>query len=330
MPNVQFYVPRDRMPPPEAARAWKSGARVPLESEGVAATEQAWIYQTYVQLRERGVACELVHEVPQAGVLVAFTNAFDGRPAALRDDVFFVCVVADSTYHPDANWYVVQNRRQVRYAPHCTFLPHWPQPALQPRDPERGATFQNVCYYGLPGNLAPALRSARWRRRLHDETGLTFRVCGPERWHDYCDTDAVVAVRSFAAEHTHLRKPATKLYNAWLAGVPALCGPESALRAERRDEHDYLEVHGPDDVIETLRFLKAHPAFVEKMRAQAARRAQAHTPEAVARRWWHFLADVAQPRQQRWQRAGRLRRATAYAHRKLQRKGRRRLFDFLS
>jgi hypothetical protein len=318
MDEVAFYIPREHAPPPGMARAMERGERFSLKAGGAEATERAWVYQTFVRLRASGFPCRLVHEVPRSGVLVAFVDSFDALPTSLRDDVFFVCVVADSSFHPFANWHVVQNPRQARRFPHSTFLPHWPQPFLQPRDPERGSAFENVYYYGKHPNLAPPLRSERWRERLGRETGLRFRLRGPEQWHDYRDADAVVAVRSFEEPaHDFLHKPATKLYNAWLAGVPAVCGKESALRAERSTEHDYLEVRSPEETIRALRFLKNHPGRVRAMRNNAARRAKNHTVEVVRERWRAFLKNTVQPQYEQWRKKSPLRRSVFHFRRRV-------------
>lgn len=324
MQEVAFYIPREQAPPPAMRRALEKGERFALKTSGSDATERAWVYQTFVHLRASGFPCRLVHEVPKAGVLVAFVDSFGRLPTSLRDDVFFVCVVADSRFHPFANWHVVQNPRQTRRSRNSTFLPHWPQPFLQPRDPERGSTFENVYYYGHYPNLVPKLRSTRWRERLKKELGVRFRLRDAAEWHDYRDTDAVVAVRSFEEPaHAFLHKPATKLYNAWLAGVPAVCGKESALRAERRSEYDYLEVGSLDETIRALRFLKDHPCWVRKMRKNAARRAQAHTAEAVRERWRAFLTRTVQPQYQQWRQTSLLRRRAFHLRQRVAIGGRR-------
>jgi hypothetical protein len=43
-----------------------------------------------------------------------------------------------------------------------------------------------------------------------------------------------------------LAQTAIKLYNCWHAGVPAVLGAESAFRANRRSDLDYLEVQSLD------------------------------------------------------------------------------------
>lgn len=122
----------------------------------------------------------------------------------------------------------------------AAFLPSWPEAGLIRRDPARGDAFIKVSYYGLPQRLAPQLRSARFARLLQ-ERGFDFEIIDRHHWNDYSDTDAVLAVRSFA-KVSFDKYPPSKLYNSWLAGVPALLGRESAYQAERRNAYDYFEV----------------------------------------------------------------------------------------
>ena len=47
----------------------------------------------------------------------------------------------------------------------------------------------------IDSNLARELTDRRWHRKLKDELGLDFVVCGADRWHDYREVDCVAAVR---------------------------------------------------------------------------------------------------------------------------------------
>src|SRR2546422_1942949 len=99
---------------------------------------------------------------------------------------------------------------------------------------------------------------------------------GGSHWHYYRETDAVIAARGFDG-NPHVHKPATKLYNAWLAGVPFLAAPDSAFRAERRSPDDFLAVHDAAELFEKLRLLKNAPELAARMRTNAAARAKDFT-----------------------------------------------------
>lgn len=62
--------------------------------------------------------------------------------------------------------------------------------------------------------------------------GLKWKVIPKEGWHDYREIDVVVALRPKSTKK-HFCKPATRLYNAWIAGVPAILPNESAYFFER-------------------------------------------------------------------------------------------------
>jgi hypothetical protein len=159
---------------------------------------------------------------------------------------------------------------------------------------------ENVSYFGLPPRLAPQLRSAKFAERLR-EHGFNFRIVSRDRWNDYSDTDAVLAVRSFAPVSWH-KYPPSKLYNSWVAGVPALLGSESAYQAERRNEYDYFEVHSADEVLETLLRLRGDQRLRAAVARNCAERAIGVDPARIAETWTAFLTTVAAPAWRDWQR----------------------------
>jgi hypothetical protein len=179
-------------------------------------------------------------------------------------------------------------------------MPHWPETGLIPRDPARGDSFVNVSYFGLPARLAPQLRGAQFAARLREQ-GFNFRIVGRDRWNDYSDTDAVLAVRSFAPISWH-KFPPTKLYNCWIAGVPGLLGGESAYQAERRSEYDYFEVRSADEVLATLLRLRDDPNLRAAVARNCAERAAGVDPMRIAETWAAFLNSVAVPAWRDWQR----------------------------
>jgi hypothetical protein len=78
-------------------------------------------------------------------------------------------------------------------------------------------------------------------------------------------------------------KPATKLYNAWLADLPALVGPEPAFNAARKSDH-FFEVQTAEDVYAAVKALKSSPDCI--------------------RQWWktgvNVAANIRQAIRERW------------------------------
>jgi len=261
-----------------------------------------WTVKTWAQLRLAGFDCRLTDRLPDAGIVVAHRHWLRNTMWPKRDQLF-VCIVADFYRHPFAQWHVVQNRDDrllARPSPAwpANFLPHWSETGLIPRDAARGERFENVAYYGQPERLAPQLRDARFARRLR-EHGFDFRIVERERWNDYSNTDAVLAVRSFAALPFY-KFPPSKLYNAWFAGVPALLGRESAYRAERRSALDYFEVTSTEEVLGTLLRLREDRALREAAAGNAALRAREVQPARLAEQWIAFLTTQAIPAWRQW------------------------------
>lgn len=261
-----------------------------------------WTVKTYSALTGLGFPCRLTEQLPEEGIIVSHRQ-FLPNELVPNDRQLFVCIVADFYRHPSAQLHLVQNPRdpmlmRLSHTWPAAFLPSWPEAGLIRRDPARGDAFVNVSYYGLPKRLAPQLRSARFARLLQDH-GFDFRIIDRHNWNDYGDTDAVLAVRSFAKVSFH-KYPAAKLYNSWIAGVPALLGSESAYRAERRNAYDYFEVESVNDTLRTLVRLRSDPALRAEIARNCAERAAEVSEDRTAARWVEFLRTVAVPAYDAW------------------------------
>lgn len=285
--EVFIYLPEAWMPSTERQQAWEKGATVPLEQKGKGATGQAWLYQTWLRLRQAGVVTRLVHQIPKEGILVTLTGFLPEKfqpPGTL----FVAGVVADGLPHPGAQLQIVQNSKHARALAGSVFMPHWPNPGLISRDASRGNRFQKVCFYGDVSNLATELSSPEWRRDLLKATGAELEIRTSERWHDYSDADAVLAVRSFSAGRL-LHKPATKLYNAWLAGVPFVGGTDSAYAGDGTPGTNYLRASSPQEVLDCLSMLKHSPERRRELVGQGNRMTAEFSAEAICNRWISLL-----------------------------------------
>lgn len=259
--------------------------------ERIKLNEDCWIAQTYLRLRRAGSPVEVARR-PQAGAVNVVNGvAFGSR--RLVPGAFFVACRSDGTGGELAQLVVVQNPRDVT-GPHCSVLPHWPQPGLRPRDPARGTRVERVVFKGDHlVNLVGELRDDAFRAALA-AMGCAWEVSGkssggaPVAWHDYRDADVAVALRDLTVGFADA-KPASKLVNAWMAGVPALLGPESAYRDLRRSPYDYLEVRSAREVLEAVRWLREHPAVYLEIARNGLSRACEFSAEALVRRWWAYL-----------------------------------------
>lgn len=301
-PPVYFYLPPEDTPgelPESTGVGWRAFQR------GV----HIWTLQTYLNLAHHGFDCRLVDHLPDRGVVLAHR---DSLPDRLRPGPgqLLVCFYADRRRHPFAQVHIVQNPAglgqpapaaikrlllgDTRYA-----MPHWPQPGLLPRRPQRRDRFDTLAFVGAEKNLAPELRDPGWTKTMN-ELGIAWRIVyQPNAWNDYRDIDGVLSVRSFA--HTGFtNKPASKLYNAWHAGVPAILGVESAYRAQRRSDLDYLEADSLDAARHAVRRLRQDPDLRRRMIDRGLTRANETDRARLTEAWIDLIETRLRPALHRW------------------------------
>lgn len=263
---------------------------------------EIWILQTYLRLMQAGCDVRLSAELPQSGVVVFHVNQqalqlLESHAATSRRDLILVVVCADRIRLPPGDLYVVQNDRYLDH-PNTVFVPHWPQPGLLPRLRARGERIERLSYKGYAAHLHEMFQSERWRRGL-DELGVQWApdaaALGVEeaadlsrRWADYSEVDAVLAVRMDLG-NAWTNKPASKLVNAWLAGVPALLGPEYPYQRLRRSELDYFEVRSVEDALSAVARLRSEPGLYSAMVDNGQKRAAEFGTEQVLRSWQELL-----------------------------------------
>ncbi len=305
LPPIYFYIPEEFWPsslPTSSDRYWQwQNSTNGIYRRG----KYNWTLQTYLHLKEVGFPCQLIDRIPRKGIVIVHRQF-------LRDDmkpeprVLMVCIQADRPRHPYAQIHVVQNPEDVTQSSKellkhrvIYHISNWPQPELIARDPERGDRFENIAYYGLTDNLAPELQKPSWQEQLR-ELGLNWHIVSPEQWNDYRDVDAVLAVRSFDYQGKYLWKPASKLINAWHAGVPAILNPESAFVAQRQSELDYIEINSVAEAIAALKRLRDEPALRRAMVENGRIRAEETNRETITAHWCSFLKEVAIPAYESW------------------------------
>jgi hypothetical protein len=297
LPPIYFYIPQadwqdSKMP--ETADTYWSGFGGNITS-GV----YAWTIQTYLRLKENGFPCELTGILPTEGIVLAhrYSLPFHLRPGA---KLLIVCLKADKDRHPYAQLHVVLNAEETKTLRDSYYMPHWPQPGLIPRDRERGDRFENIAYFGAEENLAPELKDPLWQEQIN-ALGLRWHIVNePELWHDFSYVDAILAVRCFKREYTSKLKPASKLYNSWLAGVPAILGWERGFQAERQSDLDYLEVTSVNEAIEALKRLRDDTELRTSIVENGKIRSSENTVDQLVNRWQNFILDVAVPAYDRW------------------------------
>jgi hypothetical protein len=254
----------------------------------------SWIAQTFVRLRPaletRGWRVTSGARFCTGAINIAHrddANHFSREAAAS----FLVVVRADRAPVHACDLAIAQNALGLR--DNERHVPLWPQPGLIPRHAGRGVRLECLAYQGRIERVPAWFMDADFLRALR-RRGIRFEVRS-RGWHDYSTVDAVVATRE-ESSRVLSTKPATKLYNGWIAGVPVLAAPEPAYRALQRRPLDLLEVDGPFDVLRGVDALQSDPALYRDMVRNGRERGAAFGVEATRERWLELLECEVAPR----------------------------------
>lgn len=266
-----------------------------------------WACQSYLILREHREGMTLGTS-PEPKV-INFAHTMVWRRLGSRADEYRVSVRADYPRLFNTDFEILQNpvvplgRRQA-------YLPYWPLPGILERDHARKGV-RTVAYAGRIGkrNLASILKDGP-RGDLAKRFG--FCVIPPDRWHDMRQIDLLLAIRDFNGR-THDDKPASKLFNSWLAGVPLVGGTDSAFSAIGRPGNDYLRVTTERELSEALERLSDDPEFYETIVAAGRERRAEVSREYIAAQWLDLLEGPVVEDYLRWREDNRHRRVTSLA-----------------
>lgn len=292
--TVTFYVPDARLIDTfeglDPVRDWECFTR------GL----QCHIVLPYLLLRNAGHDVRLSSSLPDDGICVFFADhKIDILKHGIPANVLLVGARADK--HPSfiADIELVSNHDSAN-AVSALYFPHHPQPGLVARDSARGDRLERIGFKGRLVNLHPAFLSGEWesflnRRGIVWAPDIAAGAGEVHQWADYREIDCTVAVRRdrrLKPGDLHRNKPATKLYNSWLAGVPALLGPEQAFRELRRSELDYFEVSDLASAMRAVDRLRESPELYSAVVKNGFQRAREFTSEAVVERWVEILFET--------------------------------------
>ncbi|WOB45207.1 glycosyltransferase family 1 protein [Thermoleptolyngbya oregonensis NK1-22] len=277
--------------------------------------EDSWIVLTYLHLKRRNLNVFISDRFVPGEICVVSSPDLGIRDLTFNS--FMVGCRGDGSKPALCNMAIVQNRANVESATDI-FIPLWPQPGLIPRLKERGNTIENIVFNGYEINLYAPFCSSEFQQEL-ENLGVKLIIngspeSGPVMWHDYSTNDLVLAVRDLT-EKDALGKPASKLVNAWSAGVPALLGPEPAFRDLRQSELDYIEVKTPKAVLEAIQRLKAQPETYQKMVLNGFRRVQEFSVDNIIKQWCQALAEPIAENYKRWKQSSQIIHAAEFVPR---------------
>jgi hypothetical protein len=254
-----------------------------------------WIIQTFLYLREAGLPVVLTNQIPDKGILLTHADCIDYGFRPTYEQYLVVMLVDREVPHPRAQVHVLHNPTQrLHLAQRHHYMPPWPQVGLIGRDATRGDRFETLGYFGYPVNLDPEIKKPEFVKRIHD-LGLRFVIPTPANWHDFHQIDCLLAIRNFGRNEEHRNKPSLKLFNAWLAGVPAVLGHESAYRHEGSPGLGYLEATSTDEILVALQCLRDQTDLRRKISQHGREAVRAYCPERTVIRWQQFIQNWVWP-----------------------------------
>lgn len=256
--------------------------------------ETIWCLQGFLLLRARGtLAVQLSNRLRADAINIIHSD----RLLSLRGapSTFIVCVRADYPKRGWAHYQLVQNRSQL--TSNTSLIPHWVQPGLIARDPERRHV-RRIAYVGhtYNGNLAGDVDG--WRRHFASH-GLDF-VTPPQRlWHDMSSFDVMIGIRSFD-RNPHDTKPPSKLFNAWHARIPFIGGHDSAFMQVGMPGEDYLLAATPEEAVAAVLRLRDDPTLYDRLVRNGAAKASQFTEQTISQAWEQALTGPIMRRYQAW------------------------------
>lgn len=260
--------------------------------------ENIWVVSTYLKLRRAGLDVRIGDRLVPDAVNVCYLDAAIRTPDSHRA---FVVVTQGDRCYLDWGEFTMAQSPALAARPRTCLIDCWPQPGLLARDAARGTRIERIGYTGAPENLAAAFRSDAFRRDLERE-GVELDVrSAPAQWHDFRDLDLHLAVRDLPRLMIRT-KPPTKLVHSWIAGCPALLGPEPSYRHWGRDGSDYVEVRRPADVLAAVARFRADPELYLAVQDRGRKCAVGHDEDGVVRQWAAALAGPVRQEFDAWRR----------------------------
>lgn len=173
------------------------------------------------------------------------------------------------------------------------WVPMLPNRGLVPRDASRGNDLKTVALKAYSFNV-PGWVDGDFLAEL-GALGFDLRVDTElnDRWRDFDGVDIVLCAHDETTLEDERRKPATKLINAWRAGVIPVCGPYSAYAELGRDGETMLVCDGTArGFLDALTVLRNRPAVAWRIRSNLGEQSRVYAPNRVVDLWWRAFMSA--------------------------------------
>lgn len=176
------------------------------------------------------------------------------------------------------------------------FIAPFPQRGLIPRDVRRGGRIEVAAIKAYEQNVPDwidGLRSGLSQLDVDLRVDVT-----PSSWADFREVDVAICSRKPHAtidqDRTYLRKPPTKLINAWAAGCIPVIAPERPYLSLAIPGVDSVLAETLEEVIDVVRRLRSNGALVADILRAGTFRAREFSAGTVLAQWVDVL-EFEQP-----------------------------------
>lgn len=278
--------------------AWENGEEL--------CSRYSWTWAVYQLLKRAGYEISVGYSYREHAINII--HYYGVMAAGIKPHKFFtVYLRADYRSMPFAHLQIVQNKMQSRER--AIWIKHHPQPGMKPRKAMRNEV-TNVAFFGSPTNSVTLSRTTL--AKLNQE-GLTFYYnTGFADRSDYSSIDIAIGIREFSTKRFD-HKPATKMTNAWLAGIPFVGGFDSAFEQNGKPGHDYIQVADESDLIEQLVTLKNNPSIYQHYLENTRDKAKDYSFEACSESWNLLVEQHVMPVYENWRKRSGIRKIVEYS-----------------
>ena len=249
-------------------------------------TYDAWIYTTYVYLKVRGFKVNISDKLVKNHINIIHYDHFGFKEVC--SDCYVVSVKADRNRTFISNYEIIQSPYSSEHDKDI-FIHHWPEANIIVRDSSRGSKVENLVYYGRKYYLPDYIETKNFKEKL-EKLGVNLKISDVRsEWKNYKEADIVLSVRK-APSFYRKSKPASKLVNAWLAGVPAIVDSDPICNYLKKTDFDYISANSEKEMLEAIALLKEDAVLYEKMVTNSKKRAEEFTIDKIADMWINALS----------------------------------------
>lgn len=259
-----------------------------------------WTIQTYIYLKLFKYKYHITDSLNVDGIIISHSD-FLPRYIKPKSNRFIVEIKPDRSLKSIfANFVIIQNiydpiyQGLRRFFISSAYIDYWPQPSIIKRHLSRGSKIKNVCYIG---KMEQFISNVNDLKKEVKKLGMNFKIVPKKEWNDYSEIDVIVAVRrkadndknSVASNLSTSKKPASKLINSWIAGVPAILSRDDAFLRLKKTENDFLEADNLNEIIIQLKKLRSDPKLFNNMIKNGIERSEVFYPQAIAKQWHSLI-----------------------------------------